>query len=99
MALRLWWLMGFICVVYSRQDRRLFSKTPLGFLRCRTGVTLAMYPDRAVNGTRDNRGKFASLQVSFIGINRINVVFFGLLSKMYLCMSNTGALYGKTFGI
>ncbi|GIY61182.1 uncharacterized protein CDAR_249791 [Caerostris darwini] len=90
-----WWLLSIICVADCIRDIRKMSQTRKGFLRCRTGVTLEMYPDGVVNGTRGKGGKYALLQINVR--TRKSVIFFGVRSKQYLCMSNSGMLYGDIY--
>ncbi|XP_055939980.1 fibroblast growth factor 9-like [Argiope bruennichi] len=91
MALRLWWLIGMICIINGHGQ---LSKTRRGYLRCRTGVTLEVHPDGVINGTKGKGGKFANLQIIVSKEGR-NVTFFGIHSKFYLCMSSDGKLYGS----
>nr|AIG89733.1 fibroblast growth factor [Strongylocentrotus purpuratus] len=76
---------GSTLIYNSKQPTQLF---------CRTNFRLAVHEDGTINGTRDNMDVYSSL---YIQSQRRSIVSIkGLRSQLYVCVDDSGSLYGDT---
>lgn len=62
-------------------------------LYCRTGYNLVIHANGKVNGTREDRNRYAVLEMNAVAVKLYSIR--GVVSKRYLCMNRKGQLSGQ----
>lgn len=62
-------------------------------LYCRTGYNLVIHASGKVNGTREDRNRYAVLEMNAVAVKLYSIR--GVVSKRYLCMNRKGQLSGQ----
>lgn len=62
-------------------------------LYCRTGYNLVIHAGGKVNGTREDRNRYAVLEMNAVAVKLYSIR--GVVSKRYLCMNRKGQLSGQ----
>ncbi|XP_075553015.1 fibroblast growth factor 9-like [Dermacentor variabilis] len=62
-------------------------------LYCRTGYNLVIHANGKVNGTREDRNRYAVLEMNAVAVKLYSIR--GVASKRYLCMNRKGQLSGQ----
>lgn len=62
-------------------------------LYCRTGYNLVIHASGKVNGTREDRHRYAVLEMNAVAVKLYSIR--GVVSKRYLCMNRKGQLSGQ----
>ncbi|XP_077487599.1 fibroblast growth factor 9-like [Amblyomma americanum] len=62
-------------------------------LYCRTGYNLVIHANGKVNGTREDRNRYAVLEMNAVAVKLYSIR--GVVSKRFLCMNRKGQLSGQ----